>query len=66
MIFSPCPILPEVIILINRSLSGRSSPNFGKWFGIILCANNKKAMYIPPNFAHGFCVLTERAEFFYK
>ena len=44
----------------------RSSPNFGKWFGIILSANNKKAVYIPPNFAHGFCVLTERAEFFYK
>jgi len=44
----------------------RSSPNFGKWFGTILSANNKKAMYIPPNFAHGFCVLTERAEFFYK
>jgi len=44
----------------------RSSPNFGKWFGIILSANNKKAIYIPPNFAHGFCVLTERAEFFYK
>jgi dTDP-4-dehydrorhamnose 3,5-epimerase len=51
---------------INRSLSGRSSPNFGKWFGIILSTNNKKAIYIPPNFAHGFCVLAERAEFFYK
>lgn len=132
MIFSPCPILPEVIIIepdiftdergyfmetyhqekftgggldirfvqdnqsmsargtirglhyqikrpqgkLVRVLSGevfdvsvdirRSSPNFGKWFGIILSANNKKAVYIPPNFAHGFCVLTERAEFFYK
>lgn len=132
MIFSPCPILPEVIIIEpdiftdergyfmetyhqekftgggldirfvqdNQSMSARgtirglhyqikrpqgkmvrvllgevfdvsvdirrSSPNFGKWFGIILSANNKKAIYIPPNFAHGFCVLTERAEFFYK
>jgi dTDP-4-dehydrorhamnose 3,5-epimerase len=44
----------------------RSSPNFGKWFGITLSADNKKAIYIPPNFAHGFCVLTHKAEFFYK
>lgn len=44
----------------------RSSPNFGKWFGIRLSAHNKKALYIPPGFAHGFCVLTDRAEFFYK
>jgi dTDP-4-dehydrorhamnose 3,5-epimerase len=44
----------------------RSSPNFGKWFGTILSADKKKAIYIPPNFAHGFCVLTDRAEFFYK
>lgn len=132
MIFTPCPILPEVIIVEpeiftdergyfmetyhqekftggglgisfvqdNQSMSARgtlrglhyqikrpqgkmvrvlsgevfdvsvdirkSSANFGKWFGIILSADNKKAVYIPPNFAHGFCVLTERAEFFYK
>ncbi len=44
----------------------RSSPNFRKLFGIILSANDKKAMYIPPNFAHGFCVLSDKAEFFYK
>ena len=44
----------------------RSSPNFGKWFGIRLSAENKKALYVPPNFAHGFCVLSEQAEFFYK
>jgi dTDP-4-dehydrorhamnose 3,5-epimerase len=44
----------------------RSSPNFGKWFGITLSADNKKAVYIPPNFAHGFCVLTDKVEFFYK
>jgi dTDP-4-dehydrorhamnose 3,5-epimerase len=44
----------------------RSSPNFGKWFGTILSAENKKAIYIPPNFAHGFCVLSDRAEFFYR
>jgi len=44
----------------------RSSPHFGKWFGITLSGDNKKAVYIPPNFAHGFCVLTDTAEFFYK
>lgn len=43
-----------------------SSQNFGKWFGILLSANNKRAVYIPPNFAHGFCVLSDRAEFLYK
>jgi dTDP-4-dehydrorhamnose 3,5-epimerase len=44
----------------------RSSQNFGKWFGIRLSAENKTALYVPPDFAHGFCVLSERAEFFYK
>jgi len=44
----------------------RSSQNFGKWFGILLSANNKRAVYIPPNFAHGFCVLSDRAELLYK
>jgi dTDP-4-dehydrorhamnose 3,5-epimerase len=44
----------------------RSSPNFGKWFGIILSEKNKKILYIPPNFAHGFCVLSDKAEFLYK
>lgn len=44
----------------------RSSPNFGRWSGTILSAENKKAIYIPPNFAHGFCVLSDKAEFFYK
>ncbi|UCE35201.1 MAG: dTDP-4-dehydrorhamnose 3,5-epimerase family protein, partial [Deltaproteobacteria bacterium] len=44
----------------------RSSPNFGRWFGIRLSAENKTAVYVPPDFAHGFCVLSERAEFFYK
>lgn len=44
----------------------RSSPTCGKWHGIVLSADNKKAVYIPPNFAHGFCVLSDRAEFSYK
>lgn len=44
----------------------RNSPTFGKWHGEILSAENKKQMYIPENFAHGFCVLSESAEFLYK
>ena len=44
----------------------RNSPTFGKWHGEILSAENSKQMYIPENFAHGFCVLSDGAEFLYK
>ena len=44
----------------------RKSPTFGKWFGSTLSGENKKALYIPPDFAHGFCVMSEEAEVFYK
>lgn len=44
----------------------RSSPSFGKWVGTILSAGNKEQLWIPPGFAHGFLVLSEAAEFFYK
>lgn len=44
----------------------RSSPNYGKWFSIILNAENHRQMYIPPGFAHGFCVVSEIAAFYYK
>jgi dTDP-4-dehydrorhamnose 3,5-epimerase len=43
-----------------------NSPTFGQWHGEILSAENKKQMYIPENFAHGFCVLSDSAEFLYK
>ena len=43
-----------------------SSPNFGKWVGAILSADNKQQIWIPPGFAHGFVTLTETAEFLYK
>lgn len=42
------------------------SKNFGKWFGVVLSAQNKKQFYIPEGFAHGFLVLSEEAEFAYK
>ena len=42
------------------------SKTFGKWFGVILSAENKKQFFIPKNFAHGFLVLSDYAEFAYK
>lgn len=44
----------------------RSSPTFGKWVGTNLSADNHRQLWIPPGFAHGFVVLSERAEFLYK
>lgn len=44
----------------------RGSPTFGQWFGTYLSAQNKKQVYIPEGFAHGFCVTSEMAEFLYK
>ncbi len=44
----------------------RSSPNFGRWVGERLSAENKAVVWIPPGFAHGFAVLSEHAEFLYK
>lgn len=43
-----------------------SSPNFGKWVGVRLSAENKRQLWIPAGFAHGFVVLSETAEFLYK
>ena len=42
------------------------SPTFGKWVGETLSEQNHKQLYIPPGFAHGFCVLSETALFNYK
>ena len=42
------------------------SSTFGKWFGVELSAENKKQLFIPRGFAHGFLVLSEMAEFCYK
>lgn len=44
----------------------RSSPTFGRWFGVRLSAENKRQLWIPEGFAHGFAVLSESAEFLYK
>nr|WP_153879942.1 dTDP-4-dehydrorhamnose 3,5-epimerase [Citrobacter freundii] len=44
----------------------KSSPTFGKWVGVNLSAENKRQLWIPEGFAHGFLVLSETAEFVYK
>ena len=44
----------------------KNSPTHGQWVGEVLSAENKRQMWIPPGFAHGFLVLSESAEFLYK
>jgi dTDP-4-dehydrorhamnose 3,5-epimerase len=44
----------------------KSSPNFGKWAGELLSAENKRQLWIPPGFAHGFYVLSDWANVIYK
>ncbi len=44
----------------------RSSPTFGQWVGEILSAENKKQLWVPAGFAHGFAVLSDDAEFLYN
>ena len=44
----------------------RGSPTYGRWFAVVLSAENFKQCYIPPGFAHGFCVTTPIAQVEYK
>lgn len=44
----------------------RGSPTFGRWEGVELSEDNKRMLWIPPGFAHGFLVLSESADFLYK
>lgn len=44
----------------------KSSPTFGTWVGEYLSAENKRQLWVPPGFAHGFVVMSESAEFVYK
>jgi dTDP-4-dehydrorhamnose 3,5-epimerase len=44
----------------------RSSPAFGRHVGVVLSAENRRMLWVPPGFAHGFVVLSESADFLYK
>lgn len=44
----------------------RFSPTFGRWAGTVLSGKNKKMLWVPPGFAHGFLVLSNYADFLYK
>lgn len=44
----------------------QGSPHFGRWYGCVLDDVDHRQLYIPPGFAHGFCVLSAEADFFYK
>ena len=44
----------------------RSSPDFGSWTGVLLSGDNKKMLWIPPGFAHGFLALEDETDFLYK
>ncbi|MGK5075916.1 dTDP-4-dehydrorhamnose 3,5-epimerase [Janthinobacterium sp. ZB1P44] len=44
----------------------KSSPTFGHWVGVVLSAENKRQLWVPPGFAHGFMVTSDSAEFLYK
>ncbi len=44
----------------------RSSPTFGQWFGVELSADNKRMLWVPEGFAHGFLSLADGTEFLYK
>jgi dTDP-4-dehydrorhamnose 3,5-epimerase len=69
-------LLPHAQVKLIRVLAGRvldvavdirkGSPTFGKSFSIELSAENKKQLFVPAGFAHGFAVLSEQAEVFYK
>ena len=68
--------LPKAQSKLVRCVSGeifdvavdirKGSPTYRKWIGIILSENNKREVYIPRGFAHGFCVLSDFAEVVYK
>jgi len=44
----------------------KGSPTFGQWVGAELSEDNQHQLYVPPGFAHGFCVLSDSADFLYK
>jgi dTDP-4-dehydrorhamnose 3,5-epimerase len=43
-----------------------ASPTFRQWVGVDLTETNHRQLYIPPGYAHGFCVVSDQADLFYK
>jgi len=58
--------LPDGINKKANVPQGKGSPTYGKWVGVRLSSESKRMLYVPPGFAHGFCVLSEVAEVLYK
>jgi len=56
-----CGEVFDVIVDVRRA-----SPTFGKWEGHTLSGENKRQLWVPPGFAHGFCVLSDNADFLYR
>ena len=44
----------------------KGSPTYGQWVGEVLSEDNRRMLYLPPGMAHGFCVISDEADFFYK
>lgn len=44
----------------------RDSPDFGRWVGVELSSENRRQLWVPPGFAHGYCVLTDDCDVIYK
>ena len=68
---SPCPQGKLVYVLEGEVFDVAvdircGSPTYGKWVGITLTAKNRRQCYVPPGFAHGFCVMSDVALFAYK
>jgi dTDP-4-dehydrorhamnose 3,5-epimerase len=60
-----CRVIDGVVLDVVVDIR-RGSPTFGKWIGVELSAENKRAIYIPRGFAHGFLVRSASADFLYK
>lgn len=61
LVWAPSGEIYDVVVDIRKS-----SATFRKWFGAVLSEENKRALYIPPNYAHGYAVLSKEADVFYK
>ncbi len=48
------------------SICGSGSATFGRWYGVMLSAENRLQLYIPPGFAHGYCAVSDNVEVVYK